>query len=77
MPSPIEVKFSVPAHLAPALRSAVELVSNAVGEKLTYPMGDKTGQAAMTQSYTDAAIALGLLRKACSEAISRTNPHIS
>ena len=48
---PIEVTFRCPAHLAPALRSAVELVSNQIGDKLQYPMGDRTGQAAMTAAH--------------------------
>jgi hypothetical protein len=47
------------------------MVSSTVGEKLSGPMESKR-----TQAITDAAIALGMLRKACTEQIAKTNPHL-
>jgi hypothetical protein len=68
---PVTITFDVPAHLAPALRAAVELVSDHVGEKMTGPMESRK-----TQSYTNACIALGLLRKAVTVAVPISDHHI-
>jgi hypothetical protein len=66
------VQVEIPGHLAPALKSAVELVSSHVGQKLEGPQESRK-----VQAFTDAAIALGILRAACNKAIVNSNPHIA
>ena len=68
----MRIEVEIPAHLAPALKSAVELVSARVGDKLSGPMESRA-----TQSYTDACIALGILRASVNRAIVKGTPHIS
>jgi hypothetical protein len=69
---PVQIVVEIPGHLAPALKSAVELVSAKVGDQLSGPMESKR-----TQSYTDACIALGILRKSVNDAIVKRDPHLS
>jgi len=72
----MQILVDLPAAAAPALRAIVERWSEQAGEKLTYPMGDASGQAKMTQAMTNAAIALGALRKAVNAAVPKADPHL-
>lgn len=66
----ITISFTVPADRAPALRSAVEEISNEVGGRLE---GRHTY--AKEQALTDAAIGLGRLRAAVNKAVPAEDPH--
>jgi hypothetical protein len=64
------ISFEVADIHAPALRSAIEEISNEVGGRLT-------GQHAFAkeQALTDAAIGLGTLRKAINKVVGAGDPN--
>lgn len=64
----VRISFEVPDQVAPALRSAVEEISNAVGGRLEQAFSFATEQA-----FTDAVIGLGALRAAVCEKIPAGN----
>lgn len=67
LPSPpIHIEFFVAPHLAPALKSAVDEISNLIGTRLEGP-----SKFAKEDALTRAAIALGLLRAAITEQVPR------
>lgn len=55
----VEIRFDVSAEVAPALRSAIEEISNDIGGRLT-----GSYRHSREQALTDAAIGLAALRKA-------------
>lgn len=66
----IVVTFTVPANRAPALRNAVEEISNEVGGRL-----EGRHSYAKEQALTDAAICLGSLRAAVNRAVPQEDPN--
>ena len=66
----VEVTFSVPEFAAPAVRSAIEDISNQIGARL-----EGTHSNSNTQALTDAAIGLGRLRAALTKAIPKASPY--
>lgn len=56
---PLQIEFSIAPHLAPALKSAIDEISNTVGARLEGP-----SKFAKEDALTRAAMGLGLLRAA-------------
>lgn len=65
-PVTLEVAFKVSSEHAPALKSAIEEISNIVGSRL-----EGSHAFAKEQALTDAAVALGALRRAITEKVPR------
>lgn len=62
----VEITFSVPEEISPALRSAVDEISTTVGRRL-----EGSYSFAREQALTDAAEALGVLRAAVNRKIPK------
>lgn len=67
---PIRISFTVRAAVAPALRSAIEEISNDIGGRLT-----GSHRYAKEQALTDAAIALAELRVAVTRKVPAGDPN--
>jgi hypothetical protein len=67
---PIEIRFSIPARVAPALRSAIEEIRGEVGERLA-------GSHAFVkeQALTDASIGLAALAAAVNARVPAGDRH--
>jgi hypothetical protein len=65
----LKIEFEVSSEHAPALRSAIEEISNIVGARL-----EGAHAYAKEDALTDAAVGLGSLRAAISKQVSRGNP---
>lgn len=68
--APIAISFEVHPDHAPALRSVVEEMSNIIGTRLEAPHAyDKEA------ALTNAALVMGILRRAVNQAIPAGDPH--
>lgn len=65
----VRISFEVPMQVAPALRSAVEEISNTIGGRL-----EQSFSFATEQAFTDAAIGLGALRAAVCARVPAGDP---
>lgn len=65
----LKIAFSVSSEHAPALKSAIDEISNIVGTRL-----EAAHSFAKEQALTDAAVALGALRRAVAEKVQKGDP---